>query len=177
MGDPKRQRRRYSRPSHPWRSERLVEEKELLKKYGLKNKKEIWRARTLIGRFRQQARSLLASSGETVEKDKKELLDKLNRLGILESRSLDDILALTVEDLLDRRLQTIIHKKGLAGTLKQARQLVVHGHVLVGDNAVNVPAYVVSKEEEDTIKVSDKIKVIKIGEGDKAKEAAPKEAG
>jgi len=177
MGDPKRQRRRYNRPSHPWRAERIAEEKELLKKYGLKNKKEIWRARTLVGRFRQQARSLLASSGETVEKDKKELLDKLNRLGILEGRSLDDVLALNVEHLLDRRLQTMVHKKGLVATLKQSRQFVVHGHVLVGDNAVSVPAYMVSRAEEDTIKVSDKIKVIKVGEGgDKAQEA-PKEAG
>lgn len=181
MGDPRKQHKRYSRPTHPWRAERINEENELVRKYGLKNKKEIWRAKSTIGRFRQQARSLLASSGDIVEKEKKELLDRLNRMGILESRSLDDVLALTGENLLERRLQTMVVKKGLARTMKQSRQIVVHGHVFIGDNAVAVPTYPVLKEEEDLIRVSEnikeKIKVINVGEGrDKAKEA-PQEAG
>ena len=180
MGDPRRRHRRYSRPSHPFRAERIAEENELVRKYGLKNKKEIWRARTVIGRFRQQARSLLASSGELVDKNKKELLDRLNRVGIMEGRSIDDVLALTVEHLLDRRLQTIVLKKGLASTATQARQLVGHGHILVGNKIVSIPSYIVPKDEEELISVSEKIKVIKVGEGrkqgDKAEEA-PKEAG
>jgi small subunit ribosomal protein S4 len=181
MGDPRKQHKRYSRPTHPWRAERINEENELVRKYGLKNKKEIWRAKSTIGRFRQQARSLLASSGDIVEKEKKELLDRLNRMGILESRSLDDVLALKGENLLERRLQTMVVKKGHARTMKQARQLVVHGHVFVGDNAVAVPQYPVLKEEEELIRVrediKEKIKVINVGEGtDKAKEA-PQEAG
>jgi small subunit ribosomal protein S4 len=181
MGDPRRPHRRYSRPSHPWRAERINEEKELVRKYGLKNKREIWRAKSKIARFRQQARSLLASSGDIVEKEKKELLDRLNRMGILETRSLDDVLALTGENLLERRLQTMVVKKGHARTMKQARQLVVHGHVFVRDNAVAVPQYPVLKEEEELIHIrediKEKIKVINVGEGrDKAKEA-PQEAG
>jgi small subunit ribosomal protein S4 len=181
MGDPRRPRRRYSRPTHPWRIERLTEENDLVKKYGLKNKREIWRAKTALSGYRGQARALLGSSGEFVEKNKKELLDKLNTLGITDSRSLDDVLALTVEHILDRRLQTIVVKKGLARTTKQARQLVVHGHVIVGENAIAVPKYLVPKSEEDLIRISEKIiekiKVINVGEGrDQAKEA-PKEAG
>lgn len=180
MGDPRRRRRRYSRPSHPFRAERIAEENELVKKYGLKNKKEIWRARTVIGRFRQQARSLLASSGEAVDRNKKDLLDRMNRLGIMSSRSLDDVLALTVEDLLERRLQTVVVRKGLASTAIQARQLVGHGHVYVRDKAVSVPSYIVPKEEEEFIRVNEKIKVINVGEGRKQgekAEEAPKEAG
>jgi len=105
----------------------------------------------------------------------------LNNLGIMNSLSLDDVLALTVESILDRRLQTIVFKKGMASTAKQARQLVVHGHVLIGENVVAVPKYPVPKDQEDLIKIdekiSEKIKVINVGEGrDQAKEA-PKEAG
>lgn len=174
MGDPKKQRRRYNRPKHPWRLERITEENELCKKYGLKNKSEIWRAKFKLGRIRQQARSLLGSSGEEVEKEKKELLDKLNRLGVLETRSLDDVLALTIEDLLERRLQTLIYRKGNANTIKQARQLVVHGHALVGDSIISVPGYTVPKNEEEDITIEG-IKVINVGErggeGETSKEA------
>lgn len=181
MGDPRRPRRRYSRPTHPWRAERITEENDLVRKYGLKNKREIWRAKTALSGYRGQARALLASSGENVERNKKELLDKLNKLGIMDSRSLDDVLALTVESILDRRLQTLVFKRGLARTVKQARQLVVHGHVFIGENAVAVPKYLVPKDQEELIRlderVSEKIKVINVGEGrDQAKEA-PKEAG
>lgn len=174
MGDPKKQRRRYSRPTHPWKVERITKENELCKKYCLKNKREVWRTKSTVGIFRKHARSLLVSSGEEVEKEKKELLDKLNRLGILETQSLDDVLALNVEDLLERRLQTLVYRKGLANTIKQARQLVVHRHVLVGDKIVNIPMYIVPKDREDEIKISERIKVINIGGEKEEKEASDK---
>jgi len=177
MGDPKKQRRRYSRPKHPWKAERISEEGELCKKYGLKNKKEVWRAKSTIGRFRQQARLLLGLSGEELEKEKRELLDKLNKLGILETRSLDDVLALTVEDLLERRLQTLVYRKGMANTIRQARQLVVHGHVLVGDSIVNVPGYIVPKDKEENIKISERIKVVNLGKRREEGKEVSKEAG
>lgn len=177
MGDPRKQRRRYSRPKHPWKAERITGESELCKKYGLKNKSEVWRAKSTVGRFRQQARPLLGSSGEEVEKEKRELLDKLNKLGILETKSLDDVLALTVEDLLERRLQTLVHKKGIANTIRQARQLVVHGHVLVGNSIVNVPGYVVPKDKEENITISERIKVVNVGKRREEGKEASKEAG
>lgn len=179
MGDPRRARKKFSRPSHPWKIERITNEKELSAKYGLKNRKEIWKAISAVGHIRSQARALLASSGEYVEKEKKQLLDKLNRIGILDSRSIDDILALTVDNMLERRLQTIVYKKGLTRTIDQARQLIVHGHVLVGEGVVNVPGYTVPKDEEDKIRIiesiSEKLKVINVGEGgNKGKEVVEK---
>lgn len=164
MGDPRKQRKKYEKPQHPWKSERITQENELCKKYGLKNKREIWKAKSTVGRFRQQARKLLGSSGEEAEKEGKELLDKLNRLGIIETRSMEDILGLSVEDLLERRTQTMVYRKGLANTIKQARQLVIHGHIFVGDNVVDVPGYVVPKDEEDKLKIDDKMKVVKVEE-------------
>ncbi|OYT42390.1 MAG: 30S ribosomal protein S4 [Candidatus Altiarchaeales archaeon ex4484_43] len=164
MGDPRKQRRKYEKPQHPWKAERITQEGELCKKYGLKNKREIWKAKSIIGRFRQQARKLLGSSGEEAEKGKKKLLDKLNRLGIMETRSIEDVLGLSVEDLLERRMQTMVYRKGFANTIKQARQIIAHGHILIGDNVVNVPGYIVSRDEEDKLRIDDKMKVVDVEE-------------
>jgi len=171
MGDPRKQRRKYASPKHPWRAERITEENEIAKKHGLKTKREIWRAKSTVGRYRQQARLLLASSGEETEKESKELLTKLNKLGIMDSPNLDDVLALTVENLLNRRLQTIVFTKGLARTPKQARQLIVHKHVVVGKNIVDVPRYIVAKDEEDKIRLR-----IELKEGESAPKSTAKDA-
>ena len=156
MGDPKFPRKKYETPSHPWEAERIRREKEILHKYGLRNKREIWRAETFLRRIREQARRLLAMAGEEqVEKEKERLLKRLARLGILpENASLDDVLALTVEDILARRLQTLVYLHGLAKTPKQARQFIVHGHIAVDGRKVRVPSYLVRKEEEDKITYS-----------------------
>jgi small subunit ribosomal protein S4 len=158
MGTPRKHRRKFTRPKHPWKTDRINEEKELCVKYGLRNKKEVWKAKSMLGRIREHARRLLALSGEEAEKEKKDLMDKLNRLGI-SIKSVDDILGLTVENLLDRRLQSVVHSKGFANTPKQARQFIVHNHISVGSHRVSVPGYMVRAAEEDNVKLNDIIKV------------------
>jgi small subunit ribosomal protein S4 len=94
----------------------------------------------------------LATEART-EKESR-LLKSLNRLGLVnESASLDDVLNLKIEDLLERRLQTIVMKKAGTKSPHQARQVVVHGHVSIGDRIVNLPGYIVKKEEEDLIRL------------------------
>jgi len=156
MGDPKFPRKKYEAPSHPWEADRIQREKELLKKYGLKNKREIWRAATILRRIREQARRLFAKrSKEEVEKEKEKLLKRLSRLGMLpEESTLDDVLALSIEDILARRLQTLVYLHGLAKTPKQARQFIAHGHIAINGKKVRVPSYLVRKEEEDKISYS-----------------------
>ncbi len=155
MGDPKKPRKLYETPRHPWKKERLIEERRLVSKYGLKNKRELWRMETLLKKFRRQARRLLASSGKQAEKEAKELINKLIRLNLLkEGATLDDILALKVEDILERRLQTLVYKKGLARTINQARQFIVHGHIMVNGVKVTSPSYLVEADEEDKIEFS-----------------------
>jgi len=161
MGDPRKHRRKYERPQHPWKEERIKQETEIAKKYGLVNKREIWKAKSIIDRFRKGARSLMSSTGEGAEKRRKELLSRLNRIGLLDSNSLEDVLRLTTEDLLERRLQTIVYRKGLANTIKQARQFVLHRHVLVGDRIVDVPSYIVEKGMEDSIRLKKDLVVLK----------------
>lgn len=177
MGDPRKQRRKYRRPQNPWKAERIAEESEIIKKYGLKNNREIWRAKASVGRFRQQARALLVSSGPQVETEKKQLLDKLNRLGILKSNLMEDVLALTVNEVLERRLQTMVFKKGLANSPRQARQMVVHGHVVVGSKITTIPGFTVSVEDEDTIKLADKIAVKAASEYKKEKKEKVESGG
>ncbi len=152
MGDPRKPRKKWEGPRHPWRKETLIEEMRLVGEYGLRNKRELWIAKTMIRKFRHQARALLAAPPEIREKEGKALLHRLYKMGLLpENATLDDVLSLTVEDLLERRLQTIVYRKGLARTIYQARQLIVHGHIAIGGRRVTVPGYIVSRDEEDLI--------------------------
>ena len=149
-----RQRKKWQGPSHPWQKQRILEEKRLLKEYGLKNKKEIWLAQTIARKWRAYARYLNArrAAGEDIREEEKRFLDKLRRLGVLsEKAQLDDVLGLTVRDVLERRLQTMLVRKGLAKTMRQARQFIVHGHIMVNGQVVDAPGYLVKKDEEDKI--------------------------
>ncbi|MFB0499949.1 MAG: 30S ribosomal protein S4 [Candidatus Hadarchaeaceae archaeon] len=148
----KRQRKKYRRPLHPWEKERSDAEDKLLRQYGLRRKEEIWRIQTLLRNFRRQARHLLAASGTQAELETKQLLARLRRLGLVgEGATLDDVLGLNIENLLERRLQTLIHRKGLARTPQQARQLVLHGHIAIAGKQVSVPSYLVPLEDENMI--------------------------
>jgi len=155
MGDPKRLRKKYDNPPHPWQKDRIQEEVELVKKYGLKNKRELWKAQTMLRKFRGQARLLVARerAGDVqAEKEREQLLNRLARLSILpEDANLDDVLGLDVERILDRRLQSVVFNRGLANTVKQARQFIVHGHTSVSGRKVTIPGYLVRKLEEDEI--------------------------
>jgi small subunit ribosomal protein S4 len=152
MGDPRKHRRKYSRPKKPWDKARLDSERELVKEYGLANKTEIYKMHSLLRKFSLQAKKLLSSSSHQSEQERKALLSKLSSLALIaEKAQLDDVLALQLKNLLERRLQTLVYRKGLANTAKQARQFVVHKHIKVSDKAVTSPSYLVSKDEENKI--------------------------
>ena len=152
MGDPKFSRRQYDKPSHPWKLMRILEEKVIVRRYGLKNKKELWKAQSRVRRFRGHSRELLARlryGDKQAEREREELVGRLARLGILpEGATLDDVLGLEVDAILSRRLQTVAYLKGLAYTPKQARKMIVHGHINVSDRKVTIPGYSVTRAEE-----------------------------
>lgn len=155
MGDPKRPRKKWIGPRHPWIKERLVKELELVGKYGLRNKKELWKAETLARTFRHRARALLGLPEEERAKAVKTLLSRLYSMGFIGAdATLDDVLGLTAENVLERRLQTIVYRKGLAKTVYQARQMIVHGHISIGGRRVTSPGYLVSREEEDEVGIA-----------------------
>ena len=135
-----------------WTADQLNAELYIMGSYGLRNKRELWRAQTEVARIRNQARALLSLSTEARSEKEKRLLNSLNRLGLTkEGATLDDILNLKVEDLLERRLQTIIMRKAGTKSPYQARQVVSHGHVSIGNRKVNIPGYLVRMEEESQI--------------------------
>ncbi|MEM3881324.1 MAG: 30S ribosomal protein S4 [Candidatus Bathyarchaeia archaeon] len=152
MGDPKKQRKKYETPRFPWRKDVLQEELKLLGQYGLRNKHELWRHKTFLSKTRGIARLLIGKPPEERAKMENELLLRLKKFGILpETAVLDNVLDLSIEDILERRLQTLVFRKNLAKTIYQARQLITHGHIAIGNRRVTVPSYLVSKEGEGQI--------------------------
>lgn len=149
MGDPRKFRRLYEGPSHPWQAERIEAEKILLQEYGLKNKRELYRIATKVSNFTKIAKRLTASEGSQAAVEKEQLFAKLHKLGLLiTSMNLDDVLGMQTKALLDRRLQTLLFRKGMARTIGQARQFVSHKHVLVNGKIITSPGYLVSVAEE-----------------------------
>ena len=152
MGDPRRLKKKYKKPAHPFQKERIIEELEFIGRYGLRNKREFWKSRTMLGNWRGIARHSRTLPKERSLEVQQTLIKKLKRLGILGPEAeFEDVLHLTVEDVLKRRLQSLVYEKGLANTIYQARQYIVHGHVQVGNKKVNAPSYIVKKDEEDLI--------------------------
>lgn len=157
MGDPKRQRKKFDTPRFPWQMDALEAELKILGQYGLRNKREIWRHKTLLSKYRGMGRSLLGKSVEERRVPEKQLLNRLYRLGILpEGSELDQVLDMTLEDILQRRLQTLVLQRGLAQSIQQSRQLIVHGHISIDGRKVSSPSYLVFKNEEEKIAYSPK---------------------
>lgn len=152
MGDPRKFKNKYSGPAHPWQGARIEEERIVVREYGMRTKRELWKVQSKLKSFAAQAKRLIALSTPQAKLETKQLLERLNRLGLLPlTASLDDVLALTLKNLLDRRLQTFVFKKGLARTPLQARQFIVHEHILVGKRQVCSPNYLVPVADETQI--------------------------
>lgn len=145
----------YETPNHPWQGERIAQESDLLGRYGLKNKEELWRAQSELRDYRREARRLIGEAQgdlDVAEEAGEEFLARLRRLGILsENDNINRVLRLDVSDILERRLQTVAYRKGLAQTPQQARQFITHGHVVVDDARVTAPSKKVEVTEEDSV--------------------------
>lgn len=178
MGDPRKTRKHFKRPLKIWSKANLEKEKALKVGYGLKNKRELWKTETLLRKKRHNARSLLALPLEKRIQREKELLGSLSRMGVLSGKALlDDVLTLGVESFLERRLQTMVWRKGLANTAGQSRQFVVHGHIAIDGKRVTAPSYLVSAEEDGKIGYyAGKKMVLKPAEKDVKKAAEKKES-
>ena len=149
----------YETPNHPFQGERIAEEGDLLGRYGLANKEELWRAQSELRDYRREARRLLGEAQGDVDaagEAGSDFMGRLQRIGVLDDEEgLDDVLSLDVTDILERRLQTVAYRNGLGNTPKQARQFIVHGHVTVDGARVNTPSYTVEVAEEDRVAFDD----------------------
>jgi len=152
MGDPKTSRRVWQKPKRPLNYDLMMDELKTLGTFGLKTKRELWKTQTELSRVRLQARSLLALRQDERERKEPILMQSLSKIGLVnEDSTLDDVLNLQVTDLLSRRLQTFAQKKLYFKTPYQARQAIVHGHIMIGDSVVTIPSYVVKTDEEAKI--------------------------
>ena len=152
MGDPKTSRRIWQKPKRPLNYDLIMDELKTLGTFGLKTKRELWKTQTELSRVRLQARSLLALRQDERERKEPILMQSLSKIGLVnEDSTLDDVLNLQVTDLLSRRLQTIAQRKLYFKTPYQARQAIVHGHIMIGDSVVTIPSYIVKTEEEAKI--------------------------
>ena len=148
MGDPKKPKKKYKKPFQPWEKNRMAVELELIGKYGLRNKKEYLRHEAFLRKIRGQSRQILAIESAKREKIEKELLSRLERLGLIQTDAvIDDALSLNAEDLLKRRLQTIVFRQGFAKSIHHARQLIIHGHIALQGKKVTSPSRLLLKEE------------------------------
>ncbi len=152
MGDIKKSKKKYFTPAHPWSKIAIEEEGKLKKEYGLKNKKEIYIASSFLKKYKDIAKKLIADKTTQGEKEGLQMLDKLQKIGLLPAGAkLDQVLSLQLKDILERRLQSVVCKKGLAKSMNQARQFIVHRHIAVGDKEITSPSYVLSVGEESKI--------------------------
>lgn len=157
----------YARPKKAYEKVRIAEENKLLEKYALKNKKEVWKAIAKINYFRSRAKALARAS----QNEQEVLFGKLRAIG-LNTNSIADVLGLKIENLLERRLPTIVAKLGLASTPRHARQMIVHKKVLVDGKVINIPSYIVSVDLENKITLKQKAAKPKV----EVKSEEPKEA-
>jgi small subunit ribosomal protein S4 len=148
-----RKKNKFSWPRKIYDKARISDENKLVEEYGLKNKREIWKAEAKIKYFRNRAKFLITGSPE----EKEQFFNKLGSLGFAVT-TIADVLALSKEDLLKRRLSTVVWKKGLANTARQARQFITHKKVFVDGRAVNIPGYIVPINLEANITLKDKTK-------------------
>ena len=149
MGDPRHIGKKYTPPSHPWIKSKIEEFKVLKKDFGLKNQKEILKMESVVKNFTSQAKKLAIATNQQAEREKQQLLQRMQSLGLLQGNAtLADVLGVTTKDIINRRLQTLLVKKGLARSVHQARQFIVHRHIFIKDKAVTVPSYLVQISEE-----------------------------
>ena len=152
MGAPRRNRSKFEKPKERWNLERIKNDTELIEQYGLKNMKELWKAQSELSRIRGNARELLSGSSSQFEGAKSQIVGRLSRLGVInENAAVDALLDLKPSALLERRLQTVVFRKGLARSIKQARQLTVHGFISINGKRVNKPGFIVNSQMEKFI--------------------------
>jgi small subunit ribosomal protein S4 len=157
MGYPGKNHKSYQTPKRPWEKSRIESETRLVIEYGLRNKREVWKAQEHLRKYRKGARNLLALGSDPAHKEqyeskKEELISHLQRAGLLgPDAGIDDVLSLKIQTELERRLQTVVYRRGLARSPKQARQLITHGHIAIAGRRVNIPGYHVTRTDEGQI--------------------------
>ena len=152
MGDPRKLKKKYKTPIKPFDKARSTEEMAVLGKYGLRNHKEIWRHQSQLRKYRKLARQARSLSERASKIQLQQFQNALGKLGIVKSdASFDDILSIKLDDFMERRIQTLVYKKGLAASIYQARQMIVHRHIAVNNKIITSPSHLVKIANEESM--------------------------
>merc|ERR1712080_9401 len=152
--------KKHSVPRRPYDKDRFIAEMKLVGDYGLRNKKELWSAQFHCDSLKKKASQLLITN----DKDEfivrsRALLNFLNKIGIFKSEinfssnsslrsNLEEVLDLTVNDFLERRLQTRVVQLGLAKSVHHARKLITQRKILVNQAVVDKPSFILYNKSE-----------------------------
>merc|ERR1712086_996694 len=145
-------------PRRAYDKERLDAELKMIGQFGLKNKREIWRNGLILSKVRATARTLLTKDEKDPQRifEGQALMRRMIRYGILDEdkQRLDYVLELKVENVMERRLQTLVFKRSLAKSIHHARVLIRQRHIRVGHQIVDVPSFMVRVESQPHIEFS-----------------------
>jgi small subunit ribosomal protein S4 len=175
MGYPGKNHKSYQTPKRPFEKTRIEGETRLVIEYGLRNKREIWKAQAYLRKYRKGARNLLVLASSAMDRalyeaKKTELISHLQRAGLLgPDADIEDVLSLKIQTQLERRLQTLVYRKGLARSPKQARQLITHGHIAIAGRRISIPGYRVNRIEEAAISYYGKCPFLSDSHAEKAR--------
>ena len=77
---------------------------------------------------------------------------------VRQAKKSDDQTGHALIKILETRLDNLVYRLGFASSIRQARQMVVHGHLLVNGKKIDIPSYII--QEGDTIELKEKSKSI-----------------
>jgi len=161
MGEPKLLKKLRKHPKKP--KDNLVEEKNLNDLYYYNQKHKLSKVKYILQKIKNNTKSVIGrlatqKNDEYSLLESKKLLNKLHNYKLInkETQGLEDILMLNEKDIMSRWFQNICYSKGLAKSLKHARQMIVHGHIYLGEAKCNIPSYILSRNDEAQIRISSK---------------------
>ena len=112
-------------PRKPFDKDRLLNELKIVGAYGLRCKREVWRVQLTLAKLRKAARALLTLDETDPRRifEGDALIRRIVKLGLLKEneRKLDYVLGLTINQFMERRLQTLVAQRKLANSVHHAR--------------------------------------------------------
>lgn len=148
-----------------WKQDKGHRDTQVMRMYHIQDREDYHKYNRICGDIRQLAHklSLLPPTDQFRHKQEKLLLDKLYNMGILTTKSKISDLEnkVSVSAICRRRLPVVMARLKMAETIQDAVKFIEQGHVRVGPNLINDPAFLVTRNMEDYVTWTDNSKIKK----------------